>query len=188
MTYKFAVLFGLSLLPFKAIAQVSELPLNSDYCAIKYAMTGELDRGCAPSLHLGQTRSLNDGVDAHVEQNSKNGYFIHFGFNSDNINGDYQAHLTRLANVMNSPDMSHLCFKLVGHTDNVGSSLFNQSLSERRAQTVRVFLVGAAGVDEARVLTEGRGESELLPTLPGDNARNRRVEILAKQTDTGACG
>ncbi|MEE1878143.1 OmpA family protein [Altererythrobacter litoralis] len=65
-----------------------------------------------------------------------------------------------------------------GHTDSTGSDAFNQTLSERRAQTVANYMM-SRDVSQARIRWQGFGE-----TMPiADNgteqgrARNRRVEI-----------
>ena len=66
----------------------------------------------------------------------------------------------------------------VGHTDSVGSPALNQKLSERRADAVRVYLIGQ-GIDASRIKSEGRGEKE--PIASNDSAsgraQTRRVEI-----------
>lgn len=66
-----------------------------------------------------------------------------------------------------------------GHTDSVGSSSSNQLLSERRADSVRSYLV-RRGVDAARLSTSGAGEST--PVSGNDSAagrqQNRRVEVI----------
>jgi outer membrane protein OmpA-like peptidoglycan-associated protein len=66
-----------------------------------------------------------------------------------------------------------------GHTDNTGSDEYNQSLSERRAESVRSFLI-SDGVDAQRVLARGYGKS--YPIAGNDSAAgrqlNRRVEIV----------
>jgi len=67
---------------------------------------------------------------------------------------------------------------VMGHTDSTGSVQTNQRLSERRAQSVKAYLVWK-GVDGSRISTQGRGSAEPI----GDNktragrAENRRVEI-----------
>lgn len=65
-----------------------------------------------------------------------------------------------------------------GHTDSTGSDAFNQTLSERRAQTVANYLM-SRGVAQARLRWQGFGET--LPIASNDTelgrARNRRVEI-----------
>jgi outer membrane protein OmpA-like peptidoglycan-associated protein len=67
---------------------------------------------------------------------------------------------------------------IVGHTDQVGSSTYNQSLSDRRAAAAANYLV-TQGVRRTRIATRGMGESE--PLVSNDTelgrARNRRVEV-----------
>jgi outer membrane protein OmpA-like peptidoglycan-associated protein len=65
-----------------------------------------------------------------------------------------------------------------GHTDNVGSSTYNQGLSERRAHTVTDYLV-SKGVKSERTISIGAGEAHPIAgndTEPG-RAANRRVEL-----------
>ncbi len=66
-----------------------------------------------------------------------------------------------------------------GFTDNVGSDDYNQSLSERRADSVRDALT-SMGIANDRILTKGRGKSS--PVGDNDTAsgrqQNRRVEVL----------
>ena len=66
-----------------------------------------------------------------------------------------------------------------GHTDSVGSQEFNVGLSERRAASVRSYLL-RQGVDVSRVTTQGMGESA--PVASNDSAggrqQNCRVEII----------
>ncbi len=65
-----------------------------------------------------------------------------------------------------------------GYTDTVGSSDFNQRLSEQRAQAVANYLIGR-GVNSSRVRWMGFGETRLA-VQTGDNVNeplNRRVEI-----------
>ncbi|MGQ0579683.1 MAG: OmpA family protein [Betaproteobacteria bacterium] len=70
---------------------------------------------------------------------------------------------------------------IIGHTDTVGSSQFNDKLSLQRAKHVRQLFV-ARGVAPGSIAIAGRGERELLlPT--GDDVhepRNRRVEIKVR--------
>lgn len=67
-----------------------------------------------------------------------------------------------------------------GHTDDVGSAATNQSLSERRAQTVRNYLSQELPSDKYRWTVRGYGESR--PVVPNENEENRslnrRVELL----------
>jgi len=75
---------------------------------------------------------------------------------------------------------------LEGHTDNIGSEKYNMELSQKRAETVRQYLIQAGAVDEARISAAGFGPTR--PVAPNktedgkDNpegrAQNRRVEIV----------
>ncbi len=66
-----------------------------------------------------------------------------------------------------------------GHTDNVGGEDYNQELSQRRANSVKTYLMGQ-GVGSARLSASGSGEST--PIAGNDSAtgrqQNRRVEVI----------
>ncbi|HEX9164259.1 MAG TPA: OmpA family protein [Thermoanaerobaculia bacterium] len=66
-----------------------------------------------------------------------------------------------------------------GHTDNVGSSDKNQTLSEKRANAVREFLAGT-GVPADRITATGLGEKDPIATNKTQAGRqqNRRVELI----------
>jgi iron complex outermembrane recepter protein len=76
---------------------------------------------------------------------------------------------------------------VTGHTDRIGSVAYNQKLSERRANTVRDYLV-SKGVDKAKIETIGMGEKQ--PVVQCDQKEvkaliaclqpNRRVEVQVK--------
>ena len=65
-----------------------------------------------------------------------------------------------------------------GHTDSTGSDQYNQSLSQRRAQTVADYLI-MRGVSSARIRSQGYGETMPIATNDTEQGRalNRRVEI-----------
>jgi len=66
-----------------------------------------------------------------------------------------------------------------GHTDSQGGASYNQDLSQRRAQTVRDYLV-SRGIAEDRVSSQGFGSSRSVADnkSPEGRANNRRVEIV----------
>lgn len=70
---------------------------------------------------------------------------------------------------------------VVGHTDAVGSDVFNDALARKRADSIRDALV-SRGLGAADVVAIGRGKRELLvPTADGvAEPRNRRVEIVVR--------
>jgi OmpA-OmpF porin, OOP family len=70
-------------------------------------------------------------------------------------------------------------FSIEGHTDNTATDAHNQTLSEKRAAAVKIYLLNA-GVDQNRLTTRGFGASQ--PVSSNDTAlgrsQNRRVEIV----------
>lgn len=88
--------------------------------------------------------------------------------------------LIPLARALNAPQLARFAFRIEGHTDTVGDALSNQRLSERRAQSVRAYLVQRWGVAPERLRAVGLGETQLLDATPDEtpNPRNRRVQVL----------
>jgi outer membrane protein OmpA-like peptidoglycan-associated protein len=74
-----------------------------------------------------------------------------------------------------------------GHTDNVGSDASNQRLSERRADSVKAYLL-AQGVSSTRLTAVGRGEGDAIADNDSAEGRqqNRRVEIVISNAPTAA--
>lgn len=75
--------------------------------------------------------------------------------------------------------MSELNLRIEGHTDSTGSDAHNQTLSERRAGSVKDFLAGQ-GIGMNRMVAVGYGENR--PVADNETrdgrSRNRRVEIV----------
>jgi outer membrane protein OmpA-like peptidoglycan-associated protein len=99
-----------------------------------------------------------------------------FATNSATILPGAQPEVQRVSDVLRQyPETT---IQVSGHTDNQGSEVYNQQLSERRAQAVRDAIVGM-GVDPARITVIGYGESR--PIASNDTAagrtQNRRVEV-----------
>ena len=71
-----------------------------------------------------------------------------------------------------------------GFTDSTGSEDSNQMLSERRADSVKRYLVGR-GVQSDRLTSTGRGENAPVTDneTPAGRQQNRRVEVIISQTD-----
>jgi OOP family OmpA-OmpF porin len=75
-----------------------------------------------------------------------------------------------------------------GHTDRLGSSQYNQKLSERRAETIKAYLV-SKGTDASKIETYGFGKTVPVKSCPDQKDRkaliaclqpNRRVEVEIK--------
>ncbi len=100
-----------------------------------------------------------------------------FATGRSELKGGSASNLSKLAAFLKQyPDRTVL---IEGHTDNVGSDASNVSLSQRRADSVKSYLVGQ-GVGAARLTSSGMGEGS--PTAGNESAtgrqQNRRVEVV----------
>ena len=104
---------------------------------------------------------------------------VSFDVDSSRINRGFYQSLNKVASVLGQYPQTAV--HIIGHTDSTGSDEYNQSLSVRRATSVRGYLT-RQGVDGPRTRTEGHGEN--LPIASNATAdgrsRNRRVEIYLK--------
>src|SRR5262245_5614275 len=101
---------------------------------------------------------------------------VNFDFDKSDIRPDAAVILDEAASQLNAnPGRS---VSVGGHTDSVGTDTYNQSLSERRAASVKDYLVGK-GVDASRLTTTGYGESNPIASNDTADGRalNRRVEL-----------
>ena len=84
---------------------------------------------------------------------------IYYEFDKDNILPEAEPDLEYLVELMNEyPDM---VIELSSHTDAQGVSTYNQDLSQRRAESARLWLMDA-GINEDRIKPVGYGESQIL--------------------------
>lgn len=102
-----------------------------------------------------------------------------FDVNSAVIDSSGRATLEDVAAVLDEYDKTAVIIQ--GHTDATGSEELNQQLSERRAGSVRNYLVGR-GVDDGRLSAVGYGEGYPVASNDSEFGRqqNRRVDILLK--------
>ena len=109
---------------------------------------------------------------------------IEFGFDSADLGGEDRELLSRVAGILLTS--SGFSVAVYGHTDDVGTDEYNQTLSERRARSVRDYLV-EAGVSPDIVSTLGYGKSSPRDegTTPEARAMNRRVEIAIIDVNLG---
>jgi len=102
---------------------------------------------------------------------------VYFEFDSDILKPDTLGVLDDLGKALTYGDLNNYRFRIAGHTDAVGSEMYNQSLSERRAQAVVKYLETTFAIDPARMDAVGYGESQLLNKENPDGDVNRRVQV-----------
>lgn len=101
---------------------------------------------------------------------------ITFDLNQTSIRSQFGSTLESVAAVLNKFDKTII--QIEGHTDSQGADSYNQLLSERRASSVRDFLLNQ-GIEPRRTRAVGYGER--YPVASNDTApgreQNRRVEL-----------
>lgn len=107
-------------------------------------------------------------------------YGIFFDTNDDAVKPDSRPALDEIGKLLTANPQMRL--RIVGHTDDVGTSEYNRDLSIRRAANVVEALVSEYGIAADRLSSSGAGESSPVTSnaTPEDQARNRRVEIVAQ--------
>lgn len=98
-----------------------------------------------------------------------------FAVDTDQLDSKQGEYVMQLARDLQQVGIRSV--RVEGHTDDTGTTLYNQQLSERRAQRVADFLV-RGGMDSLQVATRGWGNSRPLPTSQGARRENRRVAII----------
>lgn len=102
---------------------------------------------------------------------------INFDVNKWDIKPMYFNQLDSIAAVMNAnPDVTAI---IEGHTDSDGDDKSNQTLSEKRANAVKDYLVNQGEVSPNRLSAVGKGESQPVAdnSSPAGKAQNRRIEF-----------
>ncbi len=83
---------------------------------------------------------------------------IYFDFDKDNIRPDAEIELAKILSALN--EYPQLIIHIESHTDSRGDDLYNEDLSERRAQSTMKWLI-AKGIDPGRLSAKGYGEYQL---------------------------
>ncbi|MEE2760930.1 MAG: OmpA family protein [Pseudomonadota bacterium] len=102
---------------------------------------------------------------------------IQFGVNSDKVTPRVKDQMRELGQALTSNALQAGIFEIIGHTDASGRAQTNKELSQKRAESVRQFLIRNFGVAPARLKAIGLGEVQLRDKRRPDHASNRRMEI-----------
>jgi len=110
-----------------------------------------------------------------------------FDFDKWDIRPEAEEALKNVAEVINASKSPKV--KISGHTDSKGAADYNQQLSEKRAESVKNWLIENTEVDTKIIETSGYGESRPVEPNenpdgsdnPGGRQKNRRVEIVVKK-------
>jgi len=105
---------------------------------------------------------------------------VNFETNSDRLLPSANSTLRDAATTLRR--YPELVVEVAGHTDSDGAAEYNQGLSERRAITVRDYLINE-GVRESNLTARGYGEQEPVAdnATSAGKAMNRRVELRIRE-------
>lgn len=100
-----------------------------------------------------------------------------FELNSTKLKPESQSTLDELVAFMNQYPQANV--EVTGYTDSTGAAAYNQTLSEKRAQSVADVLINE-GIESRRITVRGEGENNPIASNETREGReqNRRVEIV----------
>ena len=106
-------------------------------------------------------------------------YGIHFDAGKATIQADSEAILQQIVALMQQNPTLKLM--VAGHTDNVGAAAANQTLSEKRGQSVAAWLT-SHGIAASRLTSAGFGATRPVADNNSEDgrAKNRRVELVKR--------
>lgn len=102
------------------------------------------------------------------------GKIVEFATGSDQLTDKGKAVLDELVPIFQGRGDTN--FEVGGHTDNQGNDAANMSLSQRRAATVKAYLV-SKGLTDTRFTTKGYGETQPVASNDTDDGRQRNRRI-----------
>jgi outer membrane protein OmpA-like peptidoglycan-associated protein len=102
---------------------------------------------------------------------------IYFDYNSARISAQAIPQLNSLGTTLAAPEFKESVILIGGHTDSKGSDSYNQVLSERRAESVKRYLVEKFHLAAGNLVTAGYGKQDPKNAADPYGAENRRVQI-----------
>ena len=142
------------------------------------------------TLRNRKTRSLSLGEREEIAElaatKPKIDLEIRFDYNSADINRSSMPAVQELGKALSDTSLKGSTFVVAGHTDAIGGAAFNQDLSERRADTIKKYLVEHYGINGSNLVAVGYGKTKLKnPNAPMDPT-NRRVQVVNMEVKTAS--
>ena len=107
---------------------------------------------------------------------------VEFDFDKANVKPMYDSDIEKVANFLNA--YPNTTAELEGHTDSKGTDEYNMKLSQRRAESVKKYLVEKFNIDASRLTAIGHGESQPVDTNETDEGRQRNRRVVASIVTT----
>ncbi|MCH8320259.1 MAG: OmpA family protein [Acidobacteria bacterium] len=155
----------------RSLAQEEAQRAREDQERIRRERDQDLDRLHRAFNQIVETRRTALGLVMSLGDDS-----MQFNFDKSTLRPENRELLSKIVGILLTS--RNYGIYVYGHTDDIGSEEYNLDLSERRAQTVRDYLV-KNGIAPETITSKGFGKSR--PIVPGTSAAaradNRRVEI-----------
>jgi outer membrane protein OmpA-like peptidoglycan-associated protein len=136
------------------------------------------------------TRSLSSAereeIATIVKDKPKIDLEINFDYNSADISAKSLPSVQALGRALTNVDLKGSTFVVAGHTDAAGGESYNQDLSERRADSIKRYLVDKFGITGTDLVTVGYGKSKLKDPNQPMSEVNRRVQVVNMESKATA--
>ena len=168
----------------RALAPAAKAPLTRGLSAAPQAdpSASAAEGRLLQTIRGRATRSLSvserEEIATMVKDKPKIDLEINFDYNSADISAKSMPSVQALGRALTNPDLKGSTFVVAGHTDAAGGEPYNQDLSERRADSIKKYLVDKYGISGTDLVTVGYGKSKLKdPSQPLAEV-NRRVQVV----------
>ncbi len=193
----FLAVGGFAFIAFAAPALAGELSQQQIFNSLTTRTTrgltvvqGDDHSALVDALRHRGTRSLTTNerkeIAAMADERPSVDLQIYFDFNSAAIAPQATPQLTKLGNALAKPGLKGSLVTISGYTDAKGSNSYNQKLSERRAESVKRYLVDNFRLSSENLVTIGYGKQRPKNTADPFSLENRRVQVVNLDSQTQA--
>jgi outer membrane protein OmpA-like peptidoglycan-associated protein len=156
-------------------------PMKRNLSLLDHSAQSQQDQAFIEGLRHRSGRSLSSADRDHVAELVKErpnvDLEVNFDYNSARVTARAVSQLTELGMTLTEPKFKDAVMLVGGHTDAAGGDSYNQLLSERRAESVKRFLVEKFHIAAANLVTAGYGRQDLKNAANPFAPENRRVQI-----------
>ncbi len=166
------LLFSIILLGFCTIVLADKPLIIDENTEIKYIIQNLQNQ---PKM-----RDYRDLGGIAEDEPPKLAALINFKINSAVILEKSKPLLNKFDQALQSDELAHSVLIIAGHTDSTGSNIYNLSLSYKRAEAVKNYLLQQYKLTEQRLVIKAYGEDQPIDTNATVQGRtlNRRVEFI----------
>jgi outer membrane protein OmpA-like peptidoglycan-associated protein len=139
------------------------------------------DESVINSVRNRTTRSLSAGdrdkIASVIKDKPSIDLEINFDYDSARIGAAAEPQVKELGKALTDPSLKGNTFVVAGYADGKGRASYNQQLSERRADSVKHYLIDRFGIPASQLVTVGYGSTHFKNPDDPYAAENRRVAV-----------